>query len=101
MEVLNGWLKHSMKNDDFQRRNSINQVCGLLEHDAWATQQLLGIADALLEVGEEVIDVTRTRMFFTDIDRWEKIGPSGIIVDDVDETWCVVDFRRHFSASKN
>ena len=32
------------------------------------------IGEALAEVGAELSDVTRTRMFVTDIERWEEFG---------------------------
>ncbi|MBG9735465.1 RidA family protein [Paenibacillus alvei] len=46
------------------------------EHDAYAqtTYILQVISDALHEVGASMSDVVRTRMFVTDISKWEEIG---------------------------
>jgi len=53
------------------------------------------IAVALNEVGANVADVTRTRMFVTDISRWEEIGKAhGEVFGEIRPAATMVEVRR-------
>ncbi len=56
---------------------------------------LAKIADALAEVGADLADVTRTRMFVTDISRWEEIGGAhGEVFGDIRPAATMVEVSR-------
>ena len=53
------------------------------------------IAAALMEVGANMSDVTRTRMFVTDISRWEEIGKAhGEVFSEIRPAATMVEVRR-------
>ncbi len=53
------------------------------------------IAAALEEVGSKMSDVTRTRMFVTDISRWEEIGKAhGEVFGEIRPAATMVEVRR-------
>lgn len=53
------------------------------------------IAVALNDVGANVADVTRTRMFVTDISRWEEIGKAhGEVFGEIRPAATMVEVRR-------
>ena len=62
---------------------------------AQAARCLEIIAEALAGVGATLADVTRTRMFVTDIDRWEEYGRAhGEVFGDHPPTTTMVEVRR-------
>lgn len=65
--------------------------------DAYLQTQFIlkKIAAALKEVGADVADVTRTRMFVTDISRWEEIGKAhGEVFGEIRPAATMVEARR-------
>jgi enamine deaminase RidA (YjgF/YER057c/UK114 family) len=59
-----------------------------------ATFILAKIAAALAEVGATLADVTRTRMFVTDISQWEKIGRADLEHEVIRRNVSLEDWRR-------
>lgn len=65
--------------------------------DAYQQTQFIlkKIATALREVGADLFHVTRTRMFVTDISRWEEIGKAhGEVFGEIRPTATMVEVRR-------
>ncbi len=71
---------------------------GVLVHEgdaaAQTTQAIANVADALERLGAGLADVVRTRMFVTDISRWEEYGRAhGAAFGDVKPATSMIEVR--------
>jgi enamine deaminase RidA (YjgF/YER057c/UK114 family) len=83
-----GYSRVVVRGDTAWVSGTTSTVDGVVAHpgDAGAQtrQAIANIADALERAGFTVADVVRTRMFVTDISRWEEIGRAhGEVFGDV------------------
>lgn len=70
-------------------------LVGVGNAEAQAVQILKNLKHALESVGARLEDVVRTRIYVTDIERWEEIGKAhGKVFRDIKPTTTMVEVRR-------
>lgn len=78
--------------------DSEGKVVGVGDPGAQTLQALSNIHRALESVGAKLEDVVRTRIFVTDITRWEEIGKAhGTFFKDIRPTTTMVEVKRLIS----
>ena len=77
-EPVVGYSRAEAAGDIEFEAGSTSVADGVFEHEgdaqAQTAQAIENLADALERVGASLADVVRTRMFVTDISRWEEYG---------------------------
>ncbi len=75
--------------------NEAGEIVGAGDAGAQTRQALANVRAALVAVGARVEDVVRTRLYVTDISRWEEVGRAhGEVFGDVMPATCMVEVSR-------
>lgn len=78
--------------------NSEGKVVGIGDVGRQAVQALNNIRGALESVGSKLEDVVRTRIYVTDISRWEEVAKAhGTVFKDIRPTTSMVEVKKLIS----